>query len=401
VLDVRAVIAPIVARFALVVAGARLDAARATWLHQHAPEPLQRVGPQGLLWWQWLALPIVAALAWAIGRVLAWGTRAVLCNVVKRTRTEWDDHILAGITSPLVLAWSIVAARLLVPIIELERGGSHFVHRLLSAGFLVAIFWMLLRVVVVAGSFAASAQWARSRPAVLGVLPLGVRVAQVATLLMGVIAVLSELGYPVASLIAGLGIGGLAIALAAQKTVENLFGSIALSVDQPFRVGDFVKVDDLLGNVEVVGLRSTRIRTLDRTLVTIPNGKLADMRIENFAARDRLRFACMVALQSGASEVQVRAALAGIQGVLGRQPKVAEGFVVRLQRFGEWSLDVEVVAYVLSTDWSELQKIREELLLGFLGAVEAAGARLAVPTRTVHLLQREQPESGRRDVAAG
>ena len=93
----------------------------------------------------------------------------------------------------------------------------------------------------------------------------------------------APLGYPVATVLAGLGIGGIALAFGAQKTIENLFGSISLAADQPFRVGDFVKVEDFTGNVERIGMRSTQIRTLDRTLVTLPNGKLADMRIEDFA----------------------------------------------------------------------------------------------------------------------
>ena len=101
-----------------------------------------------------------------------------------------------------------------------------------------------------------------------------------------------ELGYPVASVLAGLGIGGLALALAAQKTVENLFGSVSLAADEAIRLGDTVRIDNLQGTVEGIGLRSTRVRTPERTLVTIPNGLLAGQRIESLTARDRMRLAC-------------------------------------------------------------------------------------------------------------
>jgi hypothetical protein len=131
--------------------------------------------------------------------------------------------------------------------------------------------------------------WGLTHVASRSLLSLGARIGKVALGIMALVAVISELGYPVTSLIAGLGIGGLAFALASQKTVENLFGAFSIGVDQPFCEGDFIKVEDFSGTVEAIGLRSTRIRTLDRTLITVPNGKLAEMRIETFAVRDRIR----------------------------------------------------------------------------------------------------------------
>ena len=135
--------------------------------------------------------------------------------------------------------------------------------------------------------------------------------AKIAAIAVAAIAVLSEFGYPVTSLVAGLGIGGIALALAAQKTVENLFGSLSIGIDQPFRVGDYINVDTISGTVESIGLRSTRIRTLDRTLVTLPNGKLADMRVESFAERDRIRFICVLALTRSTKAAAVREVLDG------------------------------------------------------------------------------------------
>src|SRR5436853_176324 len=125
---------------------------------------------------------------------------------------------------------------------------------------------------------------------------LGSRVAKAIVFAMTIIAVISALGYPVASLIAGLGIGGLALALAAQKTVENLFGAFAIGFDQPIREGDFVQIDGIKGSVEAIGLRSPRVRTADRTVVCFPNGRLAETRTENYAARDRFRFYTVLGL---------------------------------------------------------------------------------------------------------
>jgi len=164
--------------------------------------------------------------------------------------------------------------------------------------------------------------WAERNRASRALIPLIIRVSQMALAAIAVITLLSELGYAVTSLIAGLGVGGLAVALAAQKTLENLFGAFAIGADQPFREGDFVRVDDFVATVESIGMRSTRFRTQDRTLITIPNGKLADMKVESFAARDRLRFASVLSLAYGTAPGQVRAVLEGVERTLRAQPKL-------------------------------------------------------------------------------
>ena len=194
------------------------------------------------------------------------------------------------------------------------------------------------------------------------------------------------------SLIAGLGIGGLALALGAQKTLENVFGAFAMAVDEPFHLGDFVAIDGVMGNVEAIGLRSTRIRTLDRTLVAIPNGKLAEMRTESFAARDRLRLSCTVRLVYQTKAAELRSVLAGLEETLRGQPKVAaDSVVVRFKELAASSLDLEVAAMLTTVDWGEFQLIRQELLLRFMEVVEAAGTAFAYPTQTLHLARPPRP----------
>ena len=200
-------------------------------------------------------------------------------------------------------------------------------------------------------------------------------------------ATLGAVGYPVATVLAGLGIGGLALAFGAQKTIENLFGSISLAADQPFRVGDFVKIEDFTGNVERIGMRSTQIRTLDRTLISLPNGKLADMRIEDFASRDRIRFAATVGLVYGTTEEQVRRVVAGIEAMLRANPKVWPDVVVaRLARLRR--LLARRRGPVLVPD----ERLRRVPRLPAGGAPRdhedraEAGTSLAFPTRTVHVV---------------
>jgi MscS family membrane protein len=364
--------------------GGWYDALPDRWLRDILPESLLQPGPQGLFWWQWLALPLLALLAWGVGRLLSWTTTTIVRRVARRTKATWDDSIAVRLSGPLTIAWALGLIYALLPWLLLPRSGEAFVHQVLSAGFLLVFFWALLRTVVVIGDAVRASAWSQARPGSAGLLSLIVKSSKVVVFIIALVAVLSQLGYPVASLLAGLGIGGLALAFAAQKTIENLFGSVAIGVDQPFRPGDFVKVEDLVGTIESIGLRSTRIRTLDRTLVAIPNGKLADMRVETYGARDRIRLACTLGLVRESTADQVRAALAGLEQTLRAQPKLwTEDLFVRLSRIGEASLDVEIMAWFATKDWDEFVAIRQDVLLGFLEAIERAGTALAYPTRTI------------------
>lgn len=260
------------------------------WLQEHLPAVLLRPGPRELLWWQWLAFPLVLVLSWTLGRILAWVTRVVLERALARTRLH--HAMLHQLGGPLTLAWTLAASYALLPSLALYAPAAAFAEGLLGAGAVVALSWAFWKGVDALGRGLRLSWVGRNNPSAQALLSIAVRAAKVLALALGAVAFLAQVGYPVGGLLAGLGIGGLALALAAQKTVENVFGSVSLVVDRPFGVGDFVRVEEFVGTVEAIGLRSTRIRTLDRTLITIPNGRLADMRLESLTARDRMRLAC-------------------------------------------------------------------------------------------------------------
>ncbi|WP_242360885.1 MULTISPECIES: mechanosensitive ion channel family protein, partial [unclassified Anaeromyxobacter] len=362
------------------------EAAR-PFFEEHLPAPLLAEGPRGLLWWQWLALPALFLLAVILGSLLGWLTRLVLGHLAARTRTTWDDVLLERVAAPLTALWAIAVVTVLQSWLALPEGPELVLHHLLRAATYLAFFWAGFRSVNVAFAVMAASPWTRASPSLAGMLPVGRKVSKVVLLALGVVAVMNELGFQVASLLAGLGIGGIALALAAQKTVENLFGSLSIGVDQPFRTGDFIKVEDVLGTVENIGMRSTRIRTLDRTIVTIPNGKLADLRTETFAPRDRIRLLANLGLAYATTAAQLREVLAGIEGLLRAHPKIwPDAVSVRFTALGESALNVEVVAWFQTADFGEFTAIRQDLLLGFMEVVERAGTSFAFPTRTLHLV---------------
>jgi MscS family membrane protein len=357
------------------------------WMLENLPPALLRPGPLELLWWQWLALPLVIAVAVLVGYVLGRMLRFAFGRIVRRTRSDWDDAIVRRLGPPVTAALACVAVGVLLPFLGLYAPAADAVYRGLRAAFLIVFFWAAWRTVDVVSDVALRSHWAHGSAASRSLIPLGERVAKAVIVAMAAVAALSLLGYPVASLIAGLGLGGLALALAAQKTVENLFGAFSLGVDQPFRVGDFVKIEDFVGTVEDIGLRSTRFRTLDRTLITIPNGRLAEMRIESFTVRDRMRLAAIIGLAYGTTPDQMREVLTGFERVLRAHPKIwPDAVVVRLSAFSASGLDIEVMAWFQTPDWGEFQRIRQEILLQFMDVVERAGASIAVPARRVHLV---------------
>jgi MscS family membrane protein len=177
-------------------------------------------------------------------------------------------------------------------------------------------------------------------------------------------------------------VGGLAVALAAQQTIENLFGGVAVISDRPVLVGDACRFGDRTGTVEDIGLRSTRIRTLDRTLVTVPNAQFSSMTLENLSRRDKIWFHPRLSLTRDTSPAQIRQLLDSISSLLDSNPKVDSGnSSVSFAAVGAYSLDLDVSAYILTSEDGEFSRIQQELLLRILEAVEAVGTRLAIPTQ--------------------
>jgi len=360
------------------------DAHEHRWLRERLPAGLFAVGWRGLLWWQWLALPLLALVSALLGRVVAWVLRWLAKWIAARTRFAFDDRLAEELDGPLLLLAASIVAGVLARFLVTSGPGLLFLLALTQALDLLALFWAALRAIDAFVAVMKESEFVRERPESRSFVTLGAQVAKAVVAFLGIVVALQRLGVPVTSLLAGLGIGGLALALAAQKTVENVFGSVTLGVDQPFRPGDFVKIDDFVGTVETVGLRSTRIRTLDRTLITLPNGKLADMKIESYAARDRFRFHQVLWLPQVTPPERVRAIVADVRAVLEAHPNRGDDASVFLKRFSDAGFEVEVMAWIKVPEFREFQAIRQDLLLALLGIVERNGSSISFPARTVH-----------------
>lgn len=223
------------------------------------------------------------------------------------------------------------------------------------------------------------------------------RAAKVALVFLGVLIILDTFGFNVTTWIAGLGIVGIALALGTQKTVENFVGSVTLIADQPVRVGDFCKAGDVTGTIEQIGMRTTRIRTNDRTIVTIPNGEFSSMKIENFSPRDRFLFNPTFMIKLETTTAQIRMIVERLKVILLSHPKMnPDPARVRLVGVTMDGYKIEVFSFINTLDGNEFMEIQETLYLQMMDAVAESGAGFSLPSQTVYL-SNESGEEGQKD----
>ena len=358
-------------------------------LERYVPESLRVRGPLDTALWVWLALLILVAISLALSRLLAKLVVRATGAIARHTTTDLDDRLAASIVNPMRVLLTVAFFRAGLFALPASITLRTALGRLLVALTFLSIAWVVMRLIDVVAAKALATMAGRHRASASSVMPLGRRTAKAATLIVALLAILSSWGYNTTTLLAGLGVGGLAIALAAQKTIENLFGGVAVTTDKPILVGDFCRYGNKMGTVEDIGLRSTRIRTADRTLVTIPNGQFSSMEIENFARRDKLFFHPILQLRRDATPAQIRSLLTSLQELLLEQELVdPDSARVRFVGIGTYSLDIEVHAYLLTTDFNVFLDVQQKLLLSILELVAAAGTALAVPAQ-MNLLARD------------
>jgi MscS family membrane protein len=356
--------------------------------------------------WQWIGLVALVVAAWAVSWLLVRAAMRIIQPLARRSVTTIDDQLMENGAAPLRFLFGLGLFTLGVVALRLSVPAEAFLLDAVQALVVVAIVYLAFRLVDIFSRWSQDRLLDRGQVAAVGMLPLARKTAKVFLAALGLLAVLQNVGVNVTALIAGLGVGGLAIALAAQKSIENLFGGMTLVVDQPVRVGDFCRFGDQVGTVEAVGLRSTRLRTLDRTVVTIPNAQFSEMKLETFAARDKIRMIFKIGLRYETTPDQVRWILVELRKLLYAHPRVHEDPArIRFVGFGAYSLDLEVFAYAVTDDFNEFLAIQEDVLLRIMDVVEASGSGFAFPSQTLYMergggVDRERGETAAAEVAA-
>jgi MscS family membrane protein len=351
-------------------------------IERHLPLPLVNWQLIGTPIWRWIGM---ALLAFALAAFSKWLSRFVLWltrQAIQRMAPNWNVSLLATFLGPLRLLLSVSLFRAGMEWFGPSALLRLYLGRVLALLFFWGIFWLCAVIIDVIVRHLRARLQTRHRAFSYSVLPLSGRVTKIIVFVLIVAAVLTAWGYNTTTLLAGLGIGGVALALASQKTIENLFGSVAVISDRPVSVGDFCKFGGSMGTVEDIGLRSTRVRTLDRTLLTIPNGSFSTMTLENFDRKDKQLFHVTLNLKRDTTPDQVRELLQSLTKLLSSNPKLEPGAMpARFVGIGSYSLDVEIFIYVLTLDGNEFMKIQQDLFLSIMDAVKAAGTGLALPTQ--------------------
>src|SRR5210317_1234906 len=334
------------------------------------------------------ALGIVLA-AFIAKKIFAFFFTRAIVPLAQKSRQELDDRFLACLHKPLEFLIFLIGLFVAVEFLQLPVEPfdlKKFASALLKALFILDIAWFFFNMVDMVDHYLN--QWASRTESALDdhLAPLVRKTLRIFIVIMAGLMAIQSFGYPVTGVLASLGIGGLAFALAAKDTVSNIFGSLMIIFDRPLHVGDWIKAGDMEGTVEEVGFRSTKIRTFAKTLISVPNNIIANMALDNFSRMPKRRIRLTVGVTYETTPTQMRQAVNRIREMLKTHPAIdQEFFLVNFTDFGASSLDIMVYCFTTTTVWGEYLDARQDVSLKIMDILENMGLEIAFPSRTVYL----------------
>lgn len=340
----------------------------------------------GVAWWQLVGLLLLAGLALLVRHLVGWAVRTQGARALSRLVRKLDEDLLKRAALPMGTVVMTVLLIYAFPILRFGVDTNRVIVFGLRIAAAISAVVIVYRVVDLFADVMAKRAHETDTKLDDQLVPLIRKSLKVVTVILGLIFVLQNLEVDVASLIAGVSLGGLAFTLAARDTVANLFGSISIFADQPFQVGDWVVMQGVEGVVEEVGMRSTRVRTFYRSLVSIPNSKVADGIIDNYGMRESRRTYIKLGLQYDTSPEQVEAFCEGIRGILAANPVVTkDAYHVYFTGFGDSALEIMLYFFFKVDTWSDELMNRHAIYLDILRLAARLGVSFAFPTRTLHV----------------
>jgi MscS family membrane protein len=337
--------------------------------------------------WRWIAYAVIVLAAILLSKTVAYVFSVVIKAFTRRTRVKIDDLLVSIIQKPITLA--LLVSGLYFGLYLLAYDGrplAWWVDNLYAAFVTILVVYVLARLYGDLMNHYLRPLVERTDSKLDDhLLPLAIKGGRFVIWAVGLVMALDELGLQVTSLIAGLGIGGLALAMAAKDTIANVFGGASIFADKPFELGDVVDIGGKTGKVEEIGVRTTRIRTFEDTLFVIPNSKVADGAVENHSVRRRRRHLVDLGLTYDTTWEKLQEAKAIVARLLSEDELVDDDFVVRFDGFGDFALLLKVIYWVKDPDkfFEKMPEINEQILREF----GRAGIAFAFPTQTVHLVK--------------
>jgi MscS family membrane protein len=313
----------------------------------------------------------------------------VLQPFAAKTRHQYDDRVLDSLRKPVEFLVIIVGLFFCQQLLQLPTEPlnlDRFATAVLKLLVTFDIGWALFNLIGVLDIWFSS--WASKTESTLDdhLLPFVRKSLRAFVILMAIIMAIQNLGYSISGLLASLGIGGLAFALAAKDTLSNVFGSLMILLDRPFRIGDWIKAGDMEGTVEEIGFRSTKIRTFAKTLISVPNNVIANLPLDNFSRMPKRRIKLTIGVTYDTSAEQMASAVEKIRELLRHHQAIDQDFwLVNFTDFGSSSLDIMVYCFTTTTVWGDYLDARQDLNLKIMLLLEGMGLEIAFPSRTVYL----------------
>lgn len=339
----------------------------------------------GLFLWQYLYALLLVFVAFALGTLLRLLLKGQVRRMVGRIGLKLDDQMYAKTNGPIVTMVSVGVVYWGLSDLQLPIAVSDPLHRVLWGALWLAGLLVLSRFVNLASDIAKD--WASDTDSKLDdqLIPLLRQAAQIILFVVGGLYVADAIGLDVWKLAAGVGIGGLAFALAAQDTVANVFGSVNIFVDRPFQIGDWVVVGDVEGVVEEVGFRSTRVRTFYNSVVTIPNSQITNANVDNMGLRHRRRVKFTIGLTYDTPPDKVQAYVEGVRAILACHPLVERTYEVHLYNLGDSAIEILAYYHVKVPGWHEELATRSQNILEFIRLAHELGVSFAFPSQSLYL----------------
>jgi MscS family membrane protein len=360
------------------------DSLRFPQLERRLPKFLVKSRLVGMPLWQWVAIVLFAPVALLLGWLVAVPARLLSQSIRRAAGLTTQQAEPLRRFGPAAVLGAVIIHYYFVYLIEASILYRQYYRNLLLILLAFAFYWALTRFTYWISLRMWNQLTSRGMYAERSLLSLTRRVLDVAIFFLIALLIFRDvLGWNLTAALAGLGIGGLAIGLGAQKTFENMMGGISILTDRAVLVGDACRIGDQRGIVEDIGLRSTKLRTEERTLVSIPNGTVATAILENFRLRDKILFRQVVRLRYDLTPDHVRYVIEQLREVLLHHPKTEDASSrVRLLKLGENAIELEIYAYILTREYREFLAVQEELILQAMDVLESSGAAVALPTQT-------------------
>lgn len=328
-------------------------------------------------------------VALIIKRIVRYLFTTTLPKLAKRTSTQTDDLFFKLSRRPAEMLILIGGLDMATRILQLPQKPMDFrlgAENAVTVAFTLTIAWFLFNMVSILEQWLG--RWTKQTDSLLDdhLLPFMRKGIRAFIFFMAALMLIQNLGYSISGVLASLGIGGLAVALAAKDTLANLFGSVMILVDRPFHLGDWIKAGDIEGVVEEVGFRSTKIRTFAKTLITVPNSVLSNLAVNNFSRMPKRRIKLMVGVSYETTPAQMEQAVEAIREMLRNHPAIHQDFwLVHFTEFNASSLDIQVYCFTSTTVWEDYLDARQDVHLQIMKILEGMGIEIAFPSRTVYV----------------